>query len=60
MIAIAGNERFSDLLAPVCADGDVLEIRIVAAQPAGNCNRLIETGMQPAGAGVIREGSEST
>ncbi len=50
--ALAGDERLPDLAALLGADGDVLQIGVAAAQPAGNGDGLVERGMDTSRLGV--------
>ena len=44
----AGDERPPDALAPLGADGDVLQVGIRRRQPTGRRHRLVERGVHPA------------
>ena len=42
-VALAlADERLPYLPSPLCADGYILQVRVIAAQPAGNRHRLVE------------------
>ena len=46
--AVAGHERPPDLAAEGGADGDVLQVRVAAAEPARRRHCLVERGVHPA------------
>ena len=47
--ALLGQEGFADPAGELCADRDVLQVGIAAAQPAGGGDGLVEIGVHPAG-----------
>src|SRR6185295_11729548 len=55
---LPGYETGPDGLAPRRADGNVLEVGLSRAEPAGSGSRLVEAGMNPPGPAVdpLREG----
>ncbi len=46
------DEGAPDLASELGPDGDVLQVRIAAAQPAGSRHRLVEAGVDAAGVGI--------
>src|SRR5690606_2268673 len=52
----SGNKCFPDLSSPVCTYWNVLQVRVRAAKPAGDCNGLMEAGVHPASLRVEQQG----
>src|SRR6185437_2113154 len=51
-VGATGDERSSNAATEWRADRDVLKVRVLAREPAGRGDRLIEGGVQPARVGI--------